>query len=57
MVTYPYTESSNVFTFGLILWEVMTLKNLYDRPREYAGKVTIRTVQDRRSGDQENRGD
>lgn len=36
---YPYSEKTDVYSFSLMLWEVITLKPLFVRPREYEGKV------------------
>eukprot|EP01127_Copromyxa_protea_P015736 TRINITY_DN4579_c0_g1_i2.p1 TRINITY_DN4579_c0_g1~~TRINITY_DN4579_c0_g1_i2.p1 ORF type:complete len:434 (-),score=80.16 TRINITY_DN4579_c0_g1_i2:38-1156(-) len=35
---YPYSEKTDVYSFSLMLWEVVTLKPLFVRPREYEGK-------------------
>eukprot|EP01130_Rhizamoeba_saxonica_P013786 TRINITY_DN5920_c0_g1_i1.p1 TRINITY_DN5920_c0_g1~~TRINITY_DN5920_c0_g1_i1.p1 ORF type:complete len:526 (-),score=106.59 TRINITY_DN5920_c0_g1_i1:27-1604(-) len=35
---YPYGEVSDVYSFGLMFWELLTLKPLFLRPREYKGK-------------------
>eukprot|EP01127_Copromyxa_protea_P007622 TRINITY_DN1752_c0_g1_i1.p1 TRINITY_DN1752_c0_g1~~TRINITY_DN1752_c0_g1_i1.p1 ORF type:complete len:462 (+),score=78.23 TRINITY_DN1752_c0_g1_i1:256-1641(+) len=35
---FPVTEKANVYTLGLIIWEVLTLKPLYTRPKEFEGK-------------------
>eukprot|EP01126_Amoeba_proteus_P009255 TRINITY_DN13508_c0_g1_i12.p1 TRINITY_DN13508_c0_g1~~TRINITY_DN13508_c0_g1_i12.p1 ORF type:complete len:538 (-),score=117.89 TRINITY_DN13508_c0_g1_i12:198-1811(-) len=35
---YAYSEKTDVYSFGLLFWEIFTLKALYIRPREYSGK-------------------
>jgi serine/threonine protein kinase len=35
---YPYSEKTDVYSFGLILWELVSLKTLFHRPKHYAGK-------------------
>jgi hypothetical protein len=43
-VEYHYSEKTDVYSFGLILWELMALKPLFNRPKHYAGKVNIVTI-------------
>uniref|UniRef100_A0A6B2L2L3 Protein kinase domain-containing protein n=1 Tax=Arcella intermedia TaxID=1963864 RepID=A0A6B2L2L3_9EUKA len=35
---YPYSEKTDVYSFGLMFWELVTLKPLFIRPKEYKGK-------------------
>eukprot|EP01127_Copromyxa_protea_P019571 TRINITY_DN6391_c0_g1_i3.p1 TRINITY_DN6391_c0_g1~~TRINITY_DN6391_c0_g1_i3.p1 ORF type:complete len:828 (+),score=128.23 TRINITY_DN6391_c0_g1_i3:229-2484(+) len=35
---YEYSEKTDIYSYGLILWEIVSLKALFVRPREYAGK-------------------
>jgi hypothetical protein len=36
---YYYSEKTDVYSFGLILWELISLKPLFARPKQYSGKV------------------
>lgn len=38
IMSYPYCEQTDVYSFGLMLWELITLKPLFVRPKEYKGK-------------------
>lgn len=42
-VEYHYSEKTDVYSFGLILWELMSLKPLFTRPKQYAGKRGLAT--------------
>lgn len=35
---YAYSEKTDVYSFGLMLWELISLKPLFVRPKGYAGK-------------------
>eukprot|EP01129_Flabellula_baltica_P006020 TRINITY_DN2218_c0_g1_i1.p1 TRINITY_DN2218_c0_g1~~TRINITY_DN2218_c0_g1_i1.p1 ORF type:complete len:795 (+),score=145.22 TRINITY_DN2218_c0_g1_i1:40-2424(+) len=38
ITVYPYCEKTDVYSFGLMLWEILTLKPVYVRPKDYKGK-------------------
>lgn len=38
---FPYGEKTDVYSYGLMFWEILTLQTLYNRPREYKGKVFL----------------
>jgi len=38
ILVYLYSEKTDVYSFSLMLWEIISLKPLYKRPREYKGK-------------------
>lgn len=38
IMSYPYCEQTDVYSYGLMLWELITLKPLFVRPKEYKGE-------------------